>query len=30
VLLKNSAKSQAQGRNADNTSNWITSEWPTT
>jgi len=30
VLLKNSTTSRPQGRNADNTSNWITSEWPTT
>jgi hypothetical protein len=29
VLLKNSTRSRPQGRNADNPSNWITSEWPT-
>ena len=30
MLLKNSTKSRPQRRNADNPSNWITSEWLTT
>src|ERR1035438_8120594 len=29
VLLKNSTRSRPQRRNADNPSNWITSEWAT-
>ena len=29
MRFKNSTRSRLQGRNADNPSNWITSEWPT-